>query len=139
MALLPYRQKGMFPIWHITQQLFIRKSFLSLEESSRILPLGINPAVILCTSSTRSLNSGTSPLWRETDLCLGLGQCCFQKKQQFVYSILLFPHKINVKMFVLNSHSATLLSQRLIIFGGRKTATYLNDLHALDLGKMKIK
>ncbi|KAF0044423.1 hypothetical protein F2P81_003581 [Scophthalmus maximus] len=30
-------------------------------------------------------------------------------------------------------HSATLLSQRLIIFGGRKTATYLNDLHILDL------
>uniref|UniRef100_A0A3B4Y9H9 Zgc:163014 n=1 Tax=Seriola lalandi dorsalis TaxID=1841481 RepID=A0A3B4Y9H9_SERLL len=30
-------------------------------------------------------------------------------------------------------HSATLLSQRLIIFGGRKTATYLNDLHVLDL------
>uniref|UniRef100_A0A3Q3LBT9 Zgc:163014 n=1 Tax=Mastacembelus armatus TaxID=205130 RepID=A0A3Q3LBT9_9TELE len=35
-------------------------------------------------------------------------------------------------------HTATLLSQRLIIFGGRKTATYFNDLHILDLGKMKI-
>uniref|UniRef100_A0A8D2ZRJ7 Zgc:163014 n=1 Tax=Scophthalmus maximus TaxID=52904 RepID=A0A8D2ZRJ7_SCOMX len=34
-------------------------------------------------------------------------------------------------------HSATLLSQRLIIFGGRKTATYLNDLHILDLGFME--
>ncbi|XP_039992656.1 acyl-CoA-binding domain-containing protein 6 isoform X2 [Xiphias gladius] len=34
-------------------------------------------------------------------------------------------------------HSATLLSQRLIIFGGRKTATYLNDLHVLDLGFME--
>ncbi|XP_018545689.2 rab9 effector protein with kelch motifs [Lates calcarifer] len=34
-------------------------------------------------------------------------------------------------------HSATLLSQRLIIFGGRKTAAYLNDLHILDLGFME--
>ncbi|XP_054652829.1 uncharacterized protein zgc:163014 isoform X2 [Dunckerocampus dactyliophorus] len=34
-------------------------------------------------------------------------------------------------------HSATLLSQKLIIFGGRKTATYLNDLHILDLGVME--
>ncbi|XP_038584213.1 acyl-CoA-binding domain-containing protein 5 [Micropterus salmoides] len=34
-------------------------------------------------------------------------------------------------------HSATLMSQRLFIFGGRKTATYLNDLHVLDLGFME--
>nr|XP_057945968.1 uncharacterized protein zgc:163014 isoform X2 [Doryrhamphus excisus] len=34
-------------------------------------------------------------------------------------------------------HSTTLLSQKLIIFGGRKTATYLNDLHILDLGFME--
>ncbi|XP_072313840.1 uncharacterized protein [Eucyclogobius newberryi] len=34
-------------------------------------------------------------------------------------------------------HSATLLSQRLIIFGGRNTAAYLNDLHILDLGLME--
>ncbi|XP_053290877.1 uncharacterized protein zgc:163014 [Pleuronectes platessa] len=34
-------------------------------------------------------------------------------------------------------HSATLLSQKLMIFGGRKTATYLNDLHVLDLGFME--
>nr|XP_061824762.1 rab9 effector protein with kelch motifs-like isoform X1 [Nerophis lumbriciformis] len=34
-------------------------------------------------------------------------------------------------------HSATLLSQKLIIFGGRTTATYLNDLHVLDLGFME--
>ncbi|KAK2826115.1 hypothetical protein Q5P01_020329 [Channa striata] len=34
-------------------------------------------------------------------------------------------------------HSASLLAQRLIIFGGRKTATYLNDLHILDLGYME--
>lgn len=34
-------------------------------------------------------------------------------------------------------HSATLLSQKLIIFGGRKTATYLNDLYILDLGFME--
>ncbi|KAK5857340.1 hypothetical protein PBY51_010592 [Eleginops maclovinus] len=34
-------------------------------------------------------------------------------------------------------HSATLMSNKLIIFGGRKTATYLNDLHVLDLGLME--
>ncbi|XP_030643252.1 rab9 effector protein with kelch motifs [Chanos chanos] len=34
-------------------------------------------------------------------------------------------------------HSTTLLSNKLIIFGGRKTATYLNDLHVLDLGFME--
>ncbi|KAF3844813.1 hypothetical protein F7725_007976 [Dissostichus mawsoni] len=34
-------------------------------------------------------------------------------------------------------HSATLLSNKLIIFGGRNTATYLNDLHVLDLGLME--
>ncbi|KAM9708946.1 uncharacterized protein ACNS7B_001078 isoform 1-T1 [Menidia menidia] len=34
-------------------------------------------------------------------------------------------------------HSATLLSQKLVFFGGRKTATYLNDLHILDLGFME--
>ncbi|XP_075874300.1 kelch domain-containing protein 1 isoform X2 [Nelusetta ayraudi] len=34
-------------------------------------------------------------------------------------------------------HSATLMLQKLVIFGGRKTATYLNDLHILDLGFME--
>ncbi|KAM3594571.1 uncharacterized protein V6R79_009857 [Siganus canaliculatus] len=34
-------------------------------------------------------------------------------------------------------HSATLMAQKLMIFGGRKTATYLNDLHILDLGFME--
>ncbi|XP_037551288.1 rab9 effector protein with kelch motifs [Nematolebias whitei] len=34
-------------------------------------------------------------------------------------------------------HSSTLLSQKLVIFGGQKTATYLNDLHVLDLGMME--
>ncbi|XP_052009246.1 RING finger protein B [Xyrauchen texanus] len=34
-------------------------------------------------------------------------------------------------------HSTTLLSNKLIIYGGRKTATYLNDLHILDLGFME--
>nr|XP_015825630.2 rab9 effector protein with kelch motifs isoform X2 [Nothobranchius furzeri] len=34
-------------------------------------------------------------------------------------------------------HSATLLAQKLVIFGGRKTSTYLNDLHVLDLGLME--
>ncbi|XP_037096701.1 acyl-CoA-binding domain-containing protein 4 isoform X2 [Syngnathus acus] len=34
-------------------------------------------------------------------------------------------------------HSITLLSHKLIIFGGRKTATYLNDLHILDLSLME--
>lgn len=39
---------------------------------------------------------------------------------------------------VLNRHSATLLSNKLLIFGGRKTATYLNDVHILDLGKIRV-
>lgn len=34
-------------------------------------------------------------------------------------------------------HSATLMLQKLVIFGGRKTATYLNDVHILDLGLME--
>ncbi|XP_047467047.1 acyl-CoA-binding domain-containing protein 5 [Mugil cephalus] len=34
-------------------------------------------------------------------------------------------------------HSVTLLPQKLVIFGGRKTAVYLNDLHVLDLGFME--
>lgn len=34
-------------------------------------------------------------------------------------------------------HSTTLLSNKMVIFGGRKTATYLNDLHILDLGFME--
>uniref|UniRef100_A0A3P8QZS6 Zgc:163014 n=1 Tax=Astatotilapia calliptera TaxID=8154 RepID=A0A3P8QZS6_ASTCA len=34
-------------------------------------------------------------------------------------------------------HTTTLLSQKLIIFGGRKTAAYFNDLHVLDLGFME--
>ncbi|XP_021440539.2 tip elongation aberrant protein 1 isoform X1 [Oncorhynchus mykiss] len=34
-------------------------------------------------------------------------------------------------------HTTTLLSNQLLIFGGRKTATYLNDLHILDLGFME--
>ncbi|KAJ8390817.1 hypothetical protein AAFF_G00099490 [Aldrovandia affinis] len=34
-------------------------------------------------------------------------------------------------------HSTILLSNKLIIFGGRRTATYLNDLHILDLGFME--
>lgn len=42
---------------------------------------------------------------------------------------------VQTLVYVLNRHSATLLSQKLVIFGGRKTATYLNDLHVLDLGK----
>ncbi|XP_048831063.1 uncharacterized protein zgc:163014 isoform X1 [Brienomyrus brachyistius] len=34
-------------------------------------------------------------------------------------------------------HSMTLLSDKMIIFGGRKTSAYLNDLHVLDLGFME--
>ncbi|KAJ7988628.1 hypothetical protein DPEC_G00311190 [Dallia pectoralis] len=34
-------------------------------------------------------------------------------------------------------HSGTLLSNQLLIFGGRMTASYLNDLHILDLGFME--
>uniref|UniRef100_A0A673KGR8 Zgc:163014 n=1 Tax=Sinocyclocheilus rhinocerous TaxID=307959 RepID=A0A673KGR8_9TELE len=35
------------------------------------------------------------------------------------------------------AHSTTLLLNKMIIFGGRKSATYLNDLHILDLGFME--
>ncbi|XP_074548873.1 uncharacterized protein LOC141807017 isoform X2 [Halichoeres trimaculatus] len=34
-------------------------------------------------------------------------------------------------------HSATLMSNKLIIFGGQQTATFFNDLHVLDLGFME--
>ncbi|MCJ8736865.1 hypothetical protein PDJAM_G00017430 [Pangasius djambal] len=34
-------------------------------------------------------------------------------------------------------HSSTLLPDKLVIFGGRKTAAYLNDLYILDLGFME--
>ncbi|CAL8286575.1 unnamed protein product [Lota lota] len=34
-------------------------------------------------------------------------------------------------------HSSILLSDKLVVFGGRNTATYLNDLHVLDLGFME--
>ena len=137
-VLPPFRQKEMFQIWHIILQRFIRENFLSSVEFSRAIPLGKNPAVMLCTSSTQSLNSGTSQLWRGKDLFLGLGQFAvnlLSSKYCFLY---LF--NINLMlMFVWNRHSATLMSQKLVIFGGRKTATYLNDLHVLDLGKMMMR
>nr|XP_003214418.2 PREDICTED: uncharacterized protein LOC100555045 [Anolis carolinensis] len=34
-------------------------------------------------------------------------------------------------------HSATLLRSKLVIFGGQRTSTYLNDTHILDLGFME--
>ncbi|MGH0171079.1 UNVERIFIED_CONTAM: hypothetical protein FKN15_060322, partial [Acipenser sinensis] len=34
-------------------------------------------------------------------------------------------------------HSATLLTNKLIIFGGKKTLAFLNDLHIMDLGFME--
>ncbi|XP_070610270.1 F-box only protein 42-like isoform X2 [Erythrolamprus reginae] len=36
-------------------------------------------------------------------------------------------------------HSATLLKNKLVIFGGQKTSTYLSDTHILDLGFMEYK
>lgn len=69
-----FRQKEMSQIWPTILQPFTRRSFMSLGGFSQAILLEINPAVMLCTSLTRSLNSGTSPLWRGTDLCLGLGQ-----------------------------------------------------------------
>lgn len=33
-------------------------------------------------------------------------------------------------------HSATLLKNKLLIFGGRRASLYLSDMHILDLGKM---
>lgn len=35
----------------------------------------------------------------------------------------------------LTRHSATLLKNKLLIFGGRRTSVYLSDMHILDLGK----
>jgi len=32
-------------------------------------------------------------------------------------------------------HSATLLKNKLLIFGGRRSSLYLSDMHILDLGK----
>lgn len=58
-----------------------------MAEFSRAIPLGINPAVMLCTSLTQSMNSGTSPSWRGTDLCHALGQS-FQGPHTQVHSIL---------------------------------------------------
>lgn len=77
-----FRREEMFQIWHTILQPFIRRSFLSLVELSRAIPLEINPAVMLCTSLTQSLNSGTSRSWRGTDLCLGLGQSSFKKQKK---------------------------------------------------------
>lgn len=86
-----FRREEMFQIWHITLQPFIRKSFLSLVEFSRAIRLGINPAVTLCTSLALSMNSGTSRLWRGTDLCLGLGQSTFKYDySEFTVILILF-------------------------------------------------
>lgn len=35
-------------------------------------------------------------------------------------------------------HSATLLKNKLLIFGGRRTSLYLSDMHILDLGKKSV-
>lgn len=69
-----YRLREMYPNWPTTQQPFIRRSFLSLVELSWAILPEINPAVMLYTFSTPSLNSGTNPSWRGTDLCHVLGQ-----------------------------------------------------------------
>ncbi|KAH0620467.1 hypothetical protein JD844_020968, partial [Phrynosoma platyrhinos] len=39
--------------------------------------------------------------------------------------------------FLFLSHSATLLRNKLVIFGGQRASTYLNDTHILDLGFME--
>lgn len=41
-------------------------------------------------------------------------------------------------MIFINRHSCTLLPNKLVIFGGQKTAAYLNDLYILDLGNVNI-
>lgn len=72
---LPSRPKATFRRWRIIPPCFIRRSSLSLVESILDSRLEKSPAVTLFTSSTRSLSSGTSPSWRGTDRCLGLGPC----------------------------------------------------------------
>lgn len=78
------RLKGTFLHWRITQLPFIRRSFLCLAEFSRDIHPEINPAAMLCTSSTQSLNSGISPLWRGTNLCPGLGQWYITKLHELL-------------------------------------------------------
>lgn len=84
-----YRLREMYPNWPTTQQPFIRRSFLSLVEFSRAILPEINPAVMLCTSLTQSLNSGTNPSWRGTDLCHVLGQS-FQRSHTQVAQMCIF-------------------------------------------------
>lgn len=96
---------------------------------------------------TQSLSSGTNPLSRGTDLYLGLGQCSLiiflQTRHWAIRIFHLLYLTITGRQCLFNKHilclhyrhTTTLLSNQLLIFGGRKTATYLNDLHILDLGK----
>lgn len=120
----------MYPNWPTTLQPFIRRSFLSSAEFNRAILLEINPVAMLCISLTQSMNSGISLSSRGTDLCHGLGR---------LFSTILQLDTLEwnsiAKIAILfGSHSATVMLQKLVIFGGRKTATYLNDLHILDLG-----
>lgn len=78
-----YRPREMSQTWPTTLQSFIRRSFLSLVAFSQAILQEINPVVMLCTSSTQSLNSGTNPLWRGTDLCHDLGQS-FQRSHTWI-------------------------------------------------------
>lgn len=87
-----FRPKEKYPNWPTTPRPFIRRSFLSLVEFSRVILPEINPAVMLCTSSTQSLNSGTNPSWRGTDLCHGLGQS-FPKSHTLVNQMVVFQLK----------------------------------------------
>lgn len=69
------RRGEIFQIWRIILQPFIRASCLCLAAfTHRAVRPERNPAVMLCTSSTQSMSSGTSRSWRGTSLSLGLGQ-----------------------------------------------------------------
>lgn len=113
---------------------------MCLEGCSPVGVLEAKLAVMLFTSSTLNTNCGTNQLSKGTVLFPGLGQCSIS------YSITNFSSSIhncvfhasqNLLMFI-NRHSSTLLPNKLVIFGGRKTAAYLNDLYILDLGNVFI-
>ncbi|KAM4723457.1 kelch domain-containing protein 2 [Anableps anableps] len=69
----------------------------------------------------------------------GLGDKCSNALYIFSpeYELWYQPIVEGVKPLPRFGHSATLLGQKLVIFGGQMSAAYLNDLHVLDLGLME--
>lgn len=141
------RQEEMSHPWLTTVPQSIRKSCMYLGGCSPATAVEAKYAVMLCTSSTLNMNCGTSPLWRVTVLFPGLGQCsssyhlgprtCLHGCEFIPKHLLLCIWCDSACSCLYNRHSATLLPGKLVIFGGRKTAAFLNDLHVLDLGSTR--